>query len=103
MITKNNHPELIEKLAEGISNLTTSDDWERYLSFQRRFHRYSFGNMLLIAAQCHEATQVAGFNAWRKMNPYCPKTQTSPHAASSYSWISPPSRSRRRIRGGRCR
>jgi transposase len=35
--------------------------------------------------------------------PYCPRTQTSPHAASSYSWISPPSRSRRRIRGGRCR
>jgi putative transposase len=34
---------------------------------------------------------------------YCPKTRTSPHAASSYSWISPPSRSRRRIRGGRCR
>jgi hypothetical protein len=39
----------------------------------------------------------------RQSHPYCPKTQTSPHAASSYSWISPPNWSRRRIRGGRCR
>ena len=66
MTAKNNHPELIEKLAEGISNLTTSAEWQRYLDCQSRFHRYSFGNVLLIAAQCHEATQVAGFNAWRK-------------------------------------
>ena len=66
MTTKNNHPELIEKLAEGISNLTTSDDWERCLSFQSRFDRYSFGNVLLIATQCHEAIQVAGVNALRK-------------------------------------
>jgi len=73
MTTKNNHPELIEKLAEGISNLTTSDDWEHYLDFQGRFHRYSFGNVLLIAAQCHEATRVAGFNAWRKMNRFVRK------------------------------
>ncbi len=29
--------------------------------------------MLLIAAQCHEATRVAGFNAWRKMNRFVRK------------------------------
>jgi hypothetical protein len=68
MTTNYGHPELIEKLSEGISNLTTSDEWKHYLDFQSRFHRYSFGNVLLIAAQCHEATRVAGFNAWRKMN-----------------------------------
>ncbi len=73
MTAKNNHPELIEKLAEGISNLTTSEEWQRYLDCQSRFHRYSFGNVLLIAAQCHEATQVAGFNAWRKMNRFVRK------------------------------
>jgi len=73
MTTKNNHPELIEKLAEGISNLTTSEQWQHYLTFQSRFHRYSFGNVLLIAAQCHEATQVAGFNAWRKMKRFVRK------------------------------
>ena len=73
MTAKNNHPELIEKLAEGIGNLTSSEQWQHYLDFQSRFHRYSFGNVLLIAAQCHEATQVAGFNAWRKMNRFVRK------------------------------
>ena len=75
MTTKNNHPELIEKLAEGIRNLTTSEDWERYLGLQSRFHRYSFNNVLLIATQCDEATQVAGFNAWRKMNRFVRKAE----------------------------
>lgn len=73
MTAKNNHPELIEKLAEGIGNLTFSEEWQHYLDFQSRFHRYSFGNALLIAAQCDEATQVAGFNAWRKMNRFVRK------------------------------
>ncbi|HUC14412.1 MAG TPA: ArdC family protein, partial [Acidimicrobiales bacterium] len=73
MNTKNNHPELIEKLTEGISNLTSSEEWQRYLDFQSRFRRYSFGNVLLIAAQCHEATKVAGFNAWRKLNRFVRK------------------------------
>ncbi len=72
-MTANNHPELIEKLTEGIANLTSSEQWTRYLDFQSRFHRYSFGNVLLIAAQCHEATQVAGFNAWRKLNRFVRK------------------------------
>lgn len=73
MTAKNNHPELIEQLTEGISNLTSSEEWQRYLDFQSRFHRYSFGNVLLIAAQCHEATRVAGFNAWRKFNRFVRK------------------------------
>ena len=49
MTAKNNHPELIEKLAEGIRNLTTSEEWQRHLDFQSKFHRYSFNNVLLIA------------------------------------------------------
>ena len=73
MTAKNNHPELIAQLTEGIANLTSSEDWQHYLDFQSRFHRYSFGNVLLIAAQCHEATRVAGFNAWRKMNRFVRK------------------------------
>ena len=73
MTAKNNHPELIDQLTEGIANLTSSKDWQHYLDFQSRFHRYSFGNVLLIAAQCHEATRVAGFNAWRKMNRFVRK------------------------------
>jgi len=68
MTPRNDHPQLIEKLAERIGNLTSSDAWRSYLDFQSNFHRYSFHNVLLIAAQCQEATQVAGFKTWRKMN-----------------------------------
>jgi len=68
MTAKNRHPELIKKLEEGIRNLTTSEEWQHYLDFQSKFHRYSFNNVLLIAAQRPEASQVAGFHAWRKMN-----------------------------------
>ena len=31
MTAKNNHPELIAKLAEGIENLTSSEEWQHYL------------------------------------------------------------------------
>jgi antirestriction protein ArdC len=73
MSATNNHPELITQLADGISRLTTSDEWKRYLDCQSRFHHYSFGNVVLIAAQRHEATRVAGFNAWRKLGRFVSK------------------------------
>ena len=73
MTGKNNHSELIAQLTEGIRNLTTSEEWRHYLDFQSRFYSYSFRNVLLIDAQCHEATRVAGFNAWRKLNRFVRK------------------------------
>jgi antirestriction protein ArdC len=71
--TKHNHAELIGRLTEGIGNLTTSHDWQRYLEFQSRFRHYSFANVLLIASQREDATRVAGFNAWRKMGRFVRK------------------------------
>jgi hypothetical protein len=73
MLDKNNHPELVAQLTEGIGALTSSEEWQRYLGFQSRFHHYSFGNVLLIAAQRHEASRVAGFNAWRGLNRFVRK------------------------------
>jgi hypothetical protein len=67
MVAKNSHPELIEKLTEGVANLTSTEEWQRYLKVQSRFHHYSFGNAFLIAFQRPDASQVAGFNAWRRM------------------------------------
>ena len=72
MVT-NNHPELVAQLTTGITALTSSEEWQRYLDFQSRFHDYSFGNVLLIAAQFNGATRVAGFNAWRKLNRFVRK------------------------------
>lgn len=68
-----NRPELVEKLTDGIARLTSSEGWQRYLDFQAQFHNYSFGNVLLIAAQCHGATRVAGFRAWQRMNRFVRK------------------------------
>jgi len=59
---------LIDQLTEGITTLTTSERWQRYLDVQSRFHRYSVNNVLLIGAQRPDATRVAGFNAWRRLD-----------------------------------
>ena len=55
------------KLTEGIAHLSTSTEWLAYLDIQRRFHKYSFNNTLLIGMQCPTATRVAGFKKWIEM------------------------------------
>jgi hypothetical protein len=59
--------DLTEALSAGVSELTKSGEWERYLAYQAAFHRYSFGNVVLIASQCPHASQVAGFGTWRAL------------------------------------
>ena len=61
-------PDVLDRLTAGIAQLTTTDAWIRWLRVQSRFHRYSFNNVLLIAAQRPNATQVAGFRAWQGMH-----------------------------------
>jgi hypothetical protein len=63
-----------KKLAEqGLAELEAalqqgaSDTLVRYLEYLARFHQYSFGNVMLIALQKPDATQVAGFHAWKKL------------------------------------
>lgn len=47
-----------------------SDAFKAYLATMARFHRYSFGNVMMIAMQRPGATQVAGFNRWKEMGRY---------------------------------
>jgi DNA primase len=54
-------------LESGVAALTTSDDWRKWLTVQARFHNYSFGNTLLILAQCPNATNVAGYRTWQSL------------------------------------
>jgi hypothetical protein len=58
---------LHERLAEQIAALRTGQDWQRWLAVAARFHAYSFNNTLLILAQRPDATQVAGFEAWKTL------------------------------------
>lgn len=66
----------IDLLKTGIANLTTSQSWLEYLQVQSKFHRYSFNNTCLILSQCPNATRVAGFGAWLKLERNVKKGET---------------------------
>ncbi|MHB1500895.1 MAG: ArdC-like ssDNA-binding domain-containing protein [Candidatus Dormibacteria bacterium] len=59
--------EALERLLEGIRELTSSQRWAEWLRFCSRFHRYSFHNQVLILAQRPEATWVAGYRGWQRL------------------------------------
>jgi hypothetical protein len=67
--------ELLQRLAEGVEMLTSSEEWVRYLDVQSRFHRYSFGNVLLISLQFPDATRVAGFRRWLELGRHVQRGQ----------------------------
>ena len=64
--------EALTKLAAALE-AGHSDALKTYLSTMGRFHRYSWGNVLLIAMQKPNATNVAGFHTWRKLNRFVRK------------------------------
>lgn len=47
--------------------LLTSDGWRKWAGTRATFHDYSLNNCMLIAMQCPEAAQVAGFKAWQQL------------------------------------
>jgi antirestriction protein ArdC len=59
---------LMEALERG-----ESEALKTYLSVMSRFHKYSWGNCLLIYSQRPTATHVAGFQAWLKLQRYVRK------------------------------
>lgn len=62
----------LQQLSDALKS-GKSEQLTRYLSMLARFHRYSFGNVLMIADQRPDATHVAGFNAWRSLGRYVKK------------------------------
>jgi excisionase family DNA binding protein len=59
--------DVLQQLRDGVTALTESDNWRRFLDVQARFHHYSWGNTLLIAQQRPEATKVAGYRTWQTL------------------------------------
>ena len=53
---------LVAALESGDSEVLT-----QYLSAMARFHHYSFGNIMLIARQKPQATNVAGIRTWNSL------------------------------------
>src|SRR5919109_825511 len=62
--------ESLKRLEQAVSEIHDSATFRRYLDAQSRFHRYSWGNVLLIVSQRPDATQVAGYRTWQSMNRY---------------------------------
>jgi hypothetical protein len=60
--TKDAVNHLVEALESGQSEVLT-----QYLSAMGRFHNYSFGNIMLIARQKPDATNVAGLRTWNSL------------------------------------
>ena len=61
---------LHSQLSDGILALNDPQAWQAWqawLKFSSQFHRYSFGNSLLIMLQDPQATHVAGYQAFKAM------------------------------------
>lgn len=60
-------------IAQGLAQLDQalasgrSETLKRYLAVMSRFHRYSFGNVMLILMAREDATHVAGFHKWKEL------------------------------------
>ncbi|MEW4242299.1 ArdC-like ssDNA-binding domain-containing protein [Priestia megaterium] len=65
--------DIIEKLENGIKDVMTSDRFAEWLKFASSFHKYSFGNAMLIFLQNPKATMVKGFGEWKKDGRYVKK------------------------------
>jgi hypothetical protein len=57
-----------ELLDNAVRELLTSEGWARWVKTRATFRRYSWRNTMLIAMQRPDATRVAGFRAWLKLN-----------------------------------
>ena len=59
--------QLIKDTETKLTTLTTSEQFKDYLKVVRSFHQYSLDNINLIYAQDSNATMVAGFKSWQKL------------------------------------
>lgn len=60
--------ELLQKIEDGTKAVFQSEEYRKYLKTMSNFHHYSFRNSLLIFLQNPDASLVAGYNAWQKVN-----------------------------------
>lgn len=59
--------DIIEQLENGIKDTLNSQKYKEFLRVQSMFHAYSFNNAMLIFVQKPDATRVAGYKTWQKL------------------------------------
>src|SRR4051794_33492682 len=62
--------ESLNRLEQAVTEIHDSETFRRYLDAQAKFHKYSWGNVLLILGQQPAATHVAGYRTWQSLNRY---------------------------------
>ena len=65
-LTKRIHG-FIEQLAEETDAARLSDEFQRYLEFSSKFHKYSWRNQMLIWMDNPDASYVAGYKKWPQL------------------------------------
>ncbi|MCM2139900.1 ArdC-like ssDNA-binding domain-containing protein [Vagococcus fluvialis] len=73
IIKAKDYKKLSRHLEDGIEKYLHSDDYINYLKFISQFHKYSSKNVQLILEQNPDASRVAGFQTWKKMDRYVKK------------------------------
>lgn len=63
----------LDALARAVDEVRASEMFQSFLSFQARFHQYSWHNSWLILMQRPTASHVAGFKTWQTMGRYVRK------------------------------
>ena len=65
-----------KKLVDGVKQVLESKNFSELLRFSSRFHKYSFGNTILIWVQRPHATRVAGIKTWNSLERHVKKGET---------------------------
>src|SRR5215831_2112482 len=72
--------DIVRKMAEEALNRLSaaleachSEALKQYLASMGRFHRYSWGNVLLIHSQRPDASRIAGFHTWHDLGRWVKK------------------------------
>lgn len=68
-----------DKIKEGVQEVLSSQRWVDFLQFHSNFTKYSFTNSMLIYLQKPDATYVATFRKWKKMNRFVKKGSKAIH------------------------
>lgn len=60
--------ELHQQLTNAVAQIETGEQWQAWLEFARRLHKYSFKNLILIWAQRPDASAVASYRTWQALD-----------------------------------
>ncbi len=59
---------ILEKIESGVKEVFESKKFQDYLDTMSKFHQYSVSNSMLIWLQKPDASHVAGYTTWQKLN-----------------------------------